>query len=50
MLILNTGGTAAVPIARRRAMYFAGSQYITWLSWSEVLMNSAGYGRASRLV
>src|SRR5262245_40532846 len=35
---------------RSLATYFAGSQYMTWLSWSDVLTRIAGYAPLLRFV
>ena len=42
MLVLSSSGLASVLTERSLATYFAGSQYITWLSWSEVSTSIAG--------
>jgi hypothetical protein len=50
MLVFSTSGLSSVFSARSRATYFAGSQYITWLSLNEVFTSMVGYARAERLV
>src|SRR5450755_128313 len=49
ILIFNSSGLSLVFNVRSRATYFAGSQYITWLSLKLVVTRIAGYARFSRL-
>ena len=49
MLHFNSSGRASVLRVRSLATYFAGSQYITWLSLRPVVTNIAGYAPGFRL-
>src|SRR4051812_12506202 len=49
MIVLSSSGLESVFNVRSLATYFAGSQYITWLSLSEVSTSIAGYAPFSRL-
>ena len=42
MLVLRSSGLSSVFSVRSLATYFAGSQYITWLSLNEVFTSIAG--------
>jgi hypothetical protein len=50
MLILNSRGGWPSFSARSLATHLAGSQYMTWLSFSAVRTRMFGYGRGARLV
>ena len=50
MLILKSGGIAARLQRPSLAIHLAGSQYMTWLSLSDVRTRIAGYGRGPRFV
>ena len=42
MLVTSSSTLLSVFSVRSFATYLAGSQYITWLSWSEVFTSMAG--------
>ena len=50
MLVFSSSGFVSVFSVRIRATYFAGSQYITWLSLSDVFTRIVGYAFAARFV
>jgi hypothetical protein len=50
MFVTSSRGVVLVRIARIRAVYLAGSWYITWLSLNEVFTSIAGYALAAMFV
>src|SRR4051812_21382850 len=49
MIVFNSSGLESVFNVRSLATYLAGSQYITWLSLSDVSTSIAGYAPRLRL-